>query len=294
MDATAASLTLKTSSKPEDIGPEMADTAASRVLNTPELLEHILVQCSTAQVTRARQVSGFFRALIDNSKVLRRIMFLEPEAVGETITHYLTRDPRNGIPDRRIRHIYNTEGEPLIVAKLHPAIGTVSYRGYMKFDAEEWHTKQPNLHWQPGMWRSMTLTQPPCANVEVWCYKLTGSGCFRYQKFTSCPLKDNTLGALVDIWKELYEDDREFIFDSIEIVGFVNETSDVVKVARAKREQDAIDAAKFEAEKIEADRVEREKSEDSGDVIEQADQTDEVGTIIETGVSERCMIEDTH
>jgi hypothetical protein len=275
--------------QPEQISPKMTDTATYRAVNTPELLEQILAQCSTAEVTRARQVSGFFRSLIDNSKALRRVMFLEPEPVRETITHYLTPDPRNGIPDRRFRHIYNIESGPLIVAKLHPAIGTAPSQSIFMHDAhdaEQWPTKEPDWHWQLGMWRSMTLTQPPCADVEVRCGKWTGSGCLCFHEFKDYPLKGNTLGALADTWKELHEGDPKLEFYSLRFVGFVDEASVTVKVARAKREQDAIDAAKVEAEKIEAERFEGEKFEESGGIIEQAGKTNEVGAITELEESE--------
>lgn len=54
-------------------------SATARVFNTAELLEQILLHgLSPAEVTRARQINSFFRAGIDSSLTLRRVMFLEP------------------------------------------------------------------------------------------------------------------------------------------------------------------------------------------------------------------------
>lgn len=61
-----------------------AAAAAARVFGITELLEHIMLHLSTAEITRARQINSDFKVAIDKSSPLRRAMFLEPALERET------------------------------------------------------------------------------------------------------------------------------------------------------------------------------------------------------------------
>lgn len=56
------------------------NTPAERECGTAELLEMVLLKCTAVDVTRFRQINSFFKGVIDRSKGLRQVMFLDPTA----------------------------------------------------------------------------------------------------------------------------------------------------------------------------------------------------------------------
>lgn len=83
--------------------PQAIMSTVDRVLNTPELVEHIILQdLPIYDVFMCRRICHFFKGAIDGSKPVRRVLFLEPETIQETFTAD-----------------YPTHREVLSVAKIH-------------------------------------------------------------------------------------------------------------------------------------------------------------------------------
>lgn len=228
---------------PDEMAPleqdklEPPSTASFRVFNTTELLENILIQDdSTIDVTRARQINHFFRAVIDQSKALRRVMFLEPEPACETVMiHHPGFD-------------LDPLGTPKIVTKLHPAISLSKDHRDLRDDFQDrFHITLPPELWKPGSWRSMLICQPPCKIVMVCCS-------WRYPSiFEYCEqfcLMNNTLGSLVAEIDRRREEHDDFKLGSIILFGRVDEASRTVKHARGMLRRLAIEAEYLAAEKF--------------------------------------------
>lgn len=90
MELHTAALVEDSQASLEQVPSEIAPTAALRVLNIPELLEHILTYLSLAGINNARQVSRLFQTVIDTSKPLRRPMF-RVLGSAKLLEHILTR-----------------------------------------------------------------------------------------------------------------------------------------------------------------------------------------------------------
>lgn len=165
--------------------------AATTVLNTTELVEHILAQgLPTKDVTRARQINSFTRSVIDNSKILRRIIFLEPisERDHKTFTvKSIFKVRANGL----------LAGSPKCVATtIHPAIRCSHVRDdCLLIDVP---TTESMDKWN----NSMLICNPPAKSETFRLLtrpRLTSFGkgsVARYTRFKLTIFKGNTLGAL--------------------------------------------------------------------------------------------------
>lgn len=195
-------------------------TAAARVFDTTELLEHILLQDLPMQdIARARQINSFSLAVIDNSKHLQRALFLEAAPVRETIIAQ--------------------DGAVQIVTKLHPVL-----QAGFSTDKELLTIRPSNMSFWAldeldSSWKSMFICQPPCATFDL----VIGNNPFA-SRFSSCiapalsQVKGNTLGSLWDavqkhhghsygaaVWKDE---------ERIKISGFMSEDALEVRCERLK------------------------------------------------------------
>lgn len=138
--------------------------ASAKVFGTTELVELILLQdLSAAEVTRARRINSFFRAVVDNSKPLRRVIFLEPVERKIYKGGAAMRKRQDEIP-AGVCQLYEGWGQCSFTT-LHPAID-VPVSGLL------WPFKGygvPPAHWTSGQWQSMLISQPPAAGYYLLC-----------------------------------------------------------------------------------------------------------------------------
>lgn len=148
----------------------MTASAANRVLDTPELLEMILLQCSTAEITRARQISSFVKTLIDRSKSLRRAMFLETSV-----------KPSDSSDINSFRF------------NIHPVFKSIQtctcFSDNVRWDSQRGgFDVRDFLSWPRGSWEKMFINGvTPCDGVNITC---------RFVPWHECLPKDATLGDL--------------------------------------------------------------------------------------------------
>ncbi|CZT15810.1 uncharacterized protein RCC_01644 [Ramularia collo-cygni] len=152
----------------------MSSTAASRTCNTPELLEMILMECTTVDVTRARQVNSFFKGLIDDSLGLRRVMFLEP-TVGPEVQQPVQQPPAElteqaELPDWNFPHAVDC---PCCDVIIHPFFGTtvlgeviLNSNAEMIAQSHEYNMRDM-MAWPRGPWEKMLIVKSPRESVTV-------------------------------------------------------------------------------------------------------------------------------
>ncbi|KAK5121721.1 hypothetical protein LTR85_004596 [Meristemomyces frigidus] len=142
--------------------------AVSRVINTPELLENILLGLDETTLLLSQRVNNFFNATITGSSILQQKLFFRPlTAVDEGVTS------KNQLGVRR-----NPIISRLVTINRGPCRATlhVSWVGYIVLSAAA-RTRADGEELRPGGWQRMLALQLPTHNhppvvVRYWqgCY----------------------------------------------------------------------------------------------------------------------------
>ncbi|CZT18590.1 uncharacterized protein RCC_04434 [Ramularia collo-cygni] len=240
----------------EQNDPIVPTSASSKVLNTTELLEHIMAYLPMNGITEARQVNRFFRIVVDTSKPLRRPM-IRVFGHGKLLEHILSQNLSAAEvtrarrvcqffgatidSSRTLRKVMFLEPErlsetltlemftnQLTVTKLHPFINRM---GITELDLQHAETFaiSPNFSpWKLATWRSMLVCQPPCDGFKVY-YLETGSHVSEIRE-----VKGNTLGALLEDVESRPTDTRLI---GLCISGFILESHPMVAAERHRAAQ---------------------------------------------------------
>jgi hypothetical protein len=152
-------------------------SAVSKVLNTTELVELILLQdLPIKDVLRSQRVNPFFKAVFTNSKPLRRATFLEPDPISRNV--------------RNNDHLFENSDTPPqqpIVRKIHPFILRSDYHTL---------TSQGELF---PLWRGYTAAQLDSVHSQLVCQPPCTSFRISFKRVT--PLYELPNLDLVVVWK---------------------------------------------------------------------------------------------
>lgn len=167
--------------------------AAQQVLGTAELLEMILSNCSATDCGRVQQLSTFCRDAVAGSKILRRIMFLEPQL--EAMRVFTLAKDINDIQGWQKRAFYEPFCDRFVIGKIHPALGNAREEVINKHHSgtQILIDKLKLENWTAGPWEQMFITQPPGLVISI---QRTGK---------KKKIKAKTLGQLRDAVLKRYE-----------------------------------------------------------------------------------------
>lgn len=168
--------------------------AIDQVLNTAELVEHIILQdISFFDIVRCQRVCHFLKAVIDNSKPIRRILFLEPETAHENV---------GACVDLQ-----------LVATKIHPALQTNRVETFGAF-----FVHVPESRAMLKSLGSSLICQPPTKNIVVFSQPrrhVMGRG--------DKVLQGDTIAAFMEVVNEIDRDGR--LLYCITICGRTDERS---------------------------------------------------------------------
>lgn len=194
-------------------------SASTQVFDCTELFELILLHdLSAAEVTRARQVSSRFRAVIDSSKALRRVMFLEPIKEQDYETYEVDVDEPWLINRRKSEPSHTVSVfHPVVQGRVFPAGRDPIKKLNSPLAPASWTS------WSSGQWESMLITQPPATKYVLVC--TSAHATYR----TGIEFEGQTLGALRDAIAAL---DDNLEAKAVAGVGLWDETAERTHLSR--------------------------------------------------------------
>lgn len=133
-------------------------SAVTKVFESYELLEDILLRLPIQDLTQAQRVNKYFKSLITNSKPIRRALFFEPSKSGAVEWYPIEKQwkTRGGSKTSKVLHL-NPFANRYFVSKAEEVQGLDGL--FLQFF--------PHRSRVRPSWRSMLLTQPPIRVLTI-------------------------------------------------------------------------------------------------------------------------------
>ncbi|KAI0190449.1 hypothetical protein EV127DRAFT_326181, partial [Xylaria flabelliformis] len=184
-------------------------SAVQTVINIPELLQHILLQCDMRTLlTGARGVSLLWRDTIDSTPAIQKALFFRPDTRNdgsEAILNPLLTETFSTFFDGQVHNEESFEELPIGGESLLVDAFSLLFDGIVKGSSR----RDAFMH-KDASWRRMLVRQPPVTNMAVWdCESEMGRvggviwprnvSRHHYQPCEGCPLIDKAIPSRTNL-----------------------------------------------------------------------------------------------